>query len=348
MPEIPGEEVRVAERGTQRPGRRRATSADVARESGVSRATVSYVLNRTPGHSIPEETRKRVLDAARRLDYVPSASARALRSGRTDIVLLAMPNLPQGPVLSAFVHELAGGLALGGLTLVTHLDDRSHSKLSDVVQALSPIAVISYPQLPEKPNRQLVRSGVRWVTGVNLSMAGLGVDDRGWARLPGRLQAEHLLARGHRRLGFARPEDPTLAQIAEDRLDGVRAACAAAGAAAPQVLTVPFEADRAAGAVADWRRRRTTGVCCYNDDVALAVLAGARKCGVPVPAELAVMGVDDIPLAALANPPLTTVNSPSDRVGASLAAQLLALVRGETPPTPERPMEMTVVVRESA
>lgn len=338
----------MSDAGTAGPGRRRATSADVARESGVSRATVSYVLNRKPGQTIPQETRERVLDAARRLNYVPSVSARALRSGRTDIVVLAMPNLPQGPVLSAFVHELAAGLAAGGLTLVTHLDDREQPRLLDVVQALSPVAVISYPQLPDEPNRQIVKAGVEWVTGVNLSMTGSEMDDGEWARLPGRLQAGHLLARGHTRIGFAWPLDPTLAPIAQDRLDGVTSRCAAAGLAPPRVLTVPIEVSQAAEAVAEWRAGRTTAVCCYNDDVALAVLAGAHRVGLSVPQDLAVVGVDDIPLAALATPPLTTVYAPSDQQGATVAACLLALVAGEAPPLPEHPMTMSVVLRGSA
>lgn len=337
----------MSQPGTGGSGRRRATSADVARESGVSRATVSYVLNRKPGQSIPEETRQRVLAAARKLDYVPSASARALRSGRTDIVLLAMPNLPQGPVLSAFVHELAAGLAAGGLTLVTHLDDRSHAKLPAVVRALSPVAVISYPQLPEEPSRRLLDAGVRWVTGVNLSMAP-AQDPRAWAREPGRLQAELLLESGRRTLGFAWPVDPTLVVIAQDRLDGATEACRAAGAPAPAVRTVPLDPVEAAAAVAAWRAAGVDGVCCYNDDTALAVLAGARALEVSVPRELAVVGVDDIPLAALADPPLTTVYSPSDAQGAALAEHLLALVAEAAPPPPVQPLAMTVIRRASA
>jgi DNA-binding LacI/PurR family transcriptional regulator len=337
----------VAEAGSARPGRRAVTSADVARESGVSRATVSYVLNRKPGQTIPEETRRRVLEAARRLDYVPSASARALRKGQTGIVLLAMPNLPQGPVLSAFVHELADGLSEGGLTLVTHLDDRAHSTLLKVVQALSPVAVISYPQLPPEPSRRLFASGVRWVTGVNLSL-GPRDDDHQWAVLPGRLQAEYLIGLGHQRLGFGWPEDPTLAPIAQDRLEGIQRCCAAAGCPPPEVGTVPIEPVRAVEAVATWHDRGITGICCYNDDVALAVLAGARMRHLSVPGDLAVVGVDDVPLAALANPPLTTIRQRSDEQGRALAARLLALVAGTSPPPAAPDLTMSVVIRESA
>jgi DNA-binding LacI/PurR family transcriptional regulator len=73
---------------------KRVTSADVARAAGVSRTTVSFVLNGRPGWSIPDETRNRVLDAARELRYRPRAAARALAAGRSDIVLLSCPPPP--------------------------------------------------------------------------------------------------------------------------------------------------------------------------------------------------------------------------------------------------------------
>ena len=78
----------------------RITSTEVARHCGLSRATVSYVLNGTPNQSIPEATRRRVLDAAEQLGYTPYAPARALRSGRSDVVLFLMPEWPIGPVLA--------------------------------------------------------------------------------------------------------------------------------------------------------------------------------------------------------------------------------------------------------
>src|SRR4051812_47470164 len=81
---------------------RRVTSADVAAAAGVSRATVSYVLNGVHGR-ISEQTRARVHDAAERLGYVPNAMASALRAGRTEVVLLALPSWPLGPAVAEWV-----------------------------------------------------------------------------------------------------------------------------------------------------------------------------------------------------------------------------------------------------
>src|SRR6185312_9765886 len=86
---------------------RRVTSADVARLAGVSRATVSYVLNETPGQTISISTRGRVLDAAARLGYAPSAAARTLRTGRSDVVLCLLPDWPIGPEVGSMLGNLS-------------------------------------------------------------------------------------------------------------------------------------------------------------------------------------------------------------------------------------------------
>jgi DNA-binding LacI/PurR family transcriptional regulator len=87
--------------------RRPATSNDVARLAGVSQATVSYVLNDTPGKRITAQTRARVLDAAARLGYVPSASAQSLRSGQSNLVLIPIPDIPVGQAFIAFLNGCA-------------------------------------------------------------------------------------------------------------------------------------------------------------------------------------------------------------------------------------------------
>src|SRR4051812_3049509 len=93
------------EKAMTRPAKR-PTSTDVARAAGVSKTTVSFVLNNRPGQSIPEETRRRVLEAARSLDYQPHALARALAAGRSDIVLLAISEVPIGSGISRFIERL--------------------------------------------------------------------------------------------------------------------------------------------------------------------------------------------------------------------------------------------------
>ena len=93
---------------------RRPTAADVARLAGVSRATVSYVLNDTPHQVIPAHTRERVRAAAAELGYTPSVAARALITGRSDVVLLLLPDWPIGPTVGALLESLSDAFASTG------------------------------------------------------------------------------------------------------------------------------------------------------------------------------------------------------------------------------------------
>ena len=131
------------------------------------------------------------------------------------------------------------------------------------------------------------------------------------------------------------------------RLAGVRAACVEHGLAEPVVIPVRVDAASGAEAVAAWTQADVDGVAAYNDEVAFAVLAGARAAGLDVPADLAVIGVDDVPLAALASPPLTTVTQSIEREASYLAACVLAALDGED--APPRPHDAPALVeRDSA
>ena len=101
---------------------RPVTSADVAREAGVSRATVSHVLNDVGRGRVSDATRARVLAAADRLGYVPNAAAAALRAGRTSLVLVGLPAWPLGPPVAAAISSLVGELARRGYTPLVHMD----------------------------------------------------------------------------------------------------------------------------------------------------------------------------------------------------------------------------------
>jgi DNA-binding LacI/PurR family transcriptional regulator len=102
------------------------------------------------------------------------------------------------------------------------------------------------------------------------------------------------------------------------------------------------------GAVRRWRDAGVTGVCAYNDEVALAVLAGMRPDGLAAPADLAVIGVDDIPAARLAAPPLTTVTTDQVAVAAHLSDTIVAAVNGRPEPAPPQHPLVQVIARESA
>jgi DNA-binding LacI/PurR family transcriptional regulator len=299
----------------------RITSNDVAREAGVSQSTVSFVLNGTPGQTIPEETRRRVLDAVKKLDYRPRASARSLAAGHSSVVLLALPGLPISANLSRFIEQLAAGLAEQGLSLVTHLAEGHGRPLPDLCAAVDASAVISLIPFDEETTEALHRAGAQVVLGT-------GSQARTELQEIGRLQAEHLISLGRSRLGYALPEEHPMQFRVQERLRGVAAACAERGLPEPVALEVAMDGAKAALAVDQWTDASVTAVCAYNDETAMAVLAGMHRRGLRAPDDIAVIGVGDIAAARVSIPPLTTIGFDYGETGRELARAILESLAG--------------------
>jgi DNA-binding LacI/PurR family transcriptional regulator len=313
--------------------RRRATSADVAREAGVSRATVSYVLNGTATQTIPEATRARVRDAADRLGYVASAAGRALRLGRSRIVLMLVPDYPLPAAAEQGLRAMTRFLEARGLVLVIHHQTSAGGEASRRLWAsIDPALVIVFDQMAGEPLAALRSSGVDHIVALT-GRAGPDAEDLqiDESRI-GRVQVEHLLACGHRRLAYAYSSNERQRAFADLRLRGARETCRARSVDEPVPVVVPQDAIGAAAVLRGLVADGLTGVCAYDDDVALAILAGAREAGIGVPSALAVVGVDDIPAAALAVPPLTTVAVDYTDIAEFVAEGVASLVLGAPAP----------------
>jgi DNA-binding LacI/PurR family transcriptional regulator len=329
---------------------RHSTSADVARVAGVARSTVSYVLNNHPHQKISEATRRRVLAAAEQLGYRPSAAARALRRGRTDLVLCLLPDFPVGHALGSFLPTLSTAFARDGFTFVIHPTTPREQPLREVWQAIAPAAIVSLDAFGPADLADVRELGIPVAEVVYRP-----VDD-GLAAITlpnlrfGTMQAEHLIATGHTRIGFAYPADERLHRFAEPRLAGVRDACRAAGLREPDVRTVAMDAGSAASAISAWTGAEpsVTAVCAYNDETAIGLLAAARSLGVAVPATLAVIGVDDIPTAVFADPPLTTIRADFCDYANRLAALVVAAANGLEASTPAPAESVELIRRRSA
>ena len=138
--------------------------------------------------------------------------------------------------------------------------------------------------------------------------------------------------------------------FAEPRLEGVRQTCADLGLAEPVVQPVPLDPAEAAEAVRAWHDAdpTVTGIAAYNDEVALAVLAGARRRGLEVPGDLAVIGVDDLPVAALSRPSLTTVRADLEAMSRYIADSIARKLDGRPPARRPGSDIHTVIRRDSA
>lgn len=328
---------------------KRVTSADVARDAGVSRATVSYVLNETPHQKIPEATRQRVRDAAARLGYAPSAAARSLRTGRSDIVLGLLPDWPIEHVLGRLIQQLTNAFAEHGLTFVVHSSARPARPLREIWKAMTPVAVLALQEFADLEAQAMRAAGIEVVMAMHGSIQGESRPPLVSEHPIGAAQARHLVG-SHRRIGYAYPDLPGLDGLAQPRLDGVRKVCAEAGLPEPEVRVVPLDPPGAAEAVREWLAADppVTGVCAFNDDLALAVLAGLSRLGRRAPQDLAVIGVDDITYAALAQPPLTTVHRDTDTIARSMAGRVVDALEGRESPAEPVQEALQVRVRDSA
>ncbi|MEU9949819.1 LacI family DNA-binding transcriptional regulator [Streptomyces sp. NPDC047939] len=327
--------------------RRRVTAADVAREAGVSQTTVSYVLNDVPHQKIAAGTRQRIHAAVEKLGYTPSAAARTLRKGQSDIVLLLLPDMPLGHTAIELVEELTQVLQKQGLSVITRIEDGG----SNAAQwaDLAPRAVVVLAPVEASRRKRMEAAGIQVINAWRRDPGETAQDTLARSQHHvGRLQARYLAAAGHQHLGYAAPADPGLGPFYELRLQGVRDFCANLGLPEPVVRVIDADADEAATAVREWRDAGVTAVCAFNDEAAFALLAGARMAGLAIPEDLAVIGVDDIPVARFAHPPLTTVDQRMSVVAEGLAQ---AILRGEESTVNSgrpRGTSATVVARDSA
>ncbi|MEV7074219.1 LacI family DNA-binding transcriptional regulator [Streptomyces sp. NPDC093990] len=285
------------------------TSADVARLAGVSRATVSYVLNNTSAVRISEPTRRRVHDAAKELGYVPHAAARSLRAGHSRMVLMPAPSIPVGPLYSQFISELQWALGRLDYTVVQYGSvGLQGDEAARAWAELRPVAVLVPgtglgPQgvalLRRSGARAVVTLGPEAVEGAHaLLMDHAGV---------GRGAAAHLYARGRRRIGVVVPEEPGLEAFSLPRLAGVREALDGTDATLTE-LPLAFEEQSAAGLAARWRHLGLDAVFAYNDEYAMLLMRALQDEGVRIPEDTAVIGADDLLLGRLLRPRLSTVH----------------------------------------
>jgi DNA-binding LacI/PurR family transcriptional regulator len=302
----------------------RITSADVARASGVSRATVSYVLNNDPHQTIPLETRERVRQAAQRLGYRPFAPARMLRAGQSQVVLAVLPFAQIDPALSRQLKGMEPRLAAHGLTLLCYIGMHPQTGPMHPSAHVTPSVLLSFADRTDPlltPFLEQFRAPVLHLLGNHQVQEEIG-----------RTQATFLLQGGKRSLLFATSEREDVQELAKYRLGGVRLACAQEGLEAPAVCMLPASRQGARTVLHDCLTRQAApwGICCYNDEVAFAVLAALADEGIAVPATAAVIGCDNIPLAEFSIPALTTLAVDRESALDPLIEAIVALSQGES------------------
>lgn len=315
-----------------RPSRRdvpRVTSRDVAREAGVSQTTVSFVLNGRDEHGIAQETRRHVLATARRLGYVPSASARSLRAGKSHVVVCLIPDLPVSEAFETMKRRLSAALAEQGYACAFFEATWRKGRLAEMWRHVEPAAVVSFAALDPRDAAVLRASSVPVIEDV-LRPDGARLRHLDQREI-GATQVRYLASQGHRRLAVAAIADPREQPFCAPRVAGARQACSDLGLAAPVEVTVEYSTDSALSALDELRRldQPPSAVAAFNDLVGLALMGACRVAQVRVPEELAIIGVDDLPAAGLSVPGLTTIRLDLAPPARSLAMEVVAAIGGE-------------------
>lgn len=318
---------------------RRVTAADIARSVGVSRATVGFVLNDTPGQTISEPTRRKVLAAAERLGYRPHSAARALASGQSRIVLLVLPDWPIEFSMSAHLAEASLVLDEAGFSLVTWTPHES-GRARPLWEILQPDVVIGLQEFTADERRAIERSGAR-VAG----QEPIGTWDESVGVFQGpELQIEHLARRGHRRLLFAGTTDRRLSELSRQRGAGARMTAAQLGLT---LHTAPVDEQGELPDVREWVGDGITGVAACNDTIAATVVGAALRAGLSVPGDLAVIGHDDAPVARLMVPSISTIYLDFAGIGRHLAELALQVATGSPAPQQSPSLTARLIQRET-
>jgi len=312
---VPGAHAHAAARAVRRPEHRPPSMADVAQLAGVSHQTVSRVLNAHP--NVSAKTKLRVQAAIEQLGYRPNRAARALVTGRSQVIgVVAQSTALFGPaaVLTAVERALSDAGFSVGVASVPVLDrDSIRSAVERLLEqrvggivVIAPIMSASEALSEVPPDLPFVS-----VDGDPQSSFRLVTVDQ---QLGGRLATEHLLSAGHETVWHV--SGPSDWFDSAGRLAGWRAALAAAGAAEPPVIKADWSL--AAGYDAGLMLARIPevhAVFAANDHLAVGIMKAMREAHRTVPDDVSIVGFDDIPEAAYLDPALTTVRPDFAAVG---------------------------------
>jgi LacI family transcriptional regulator len=328
------------------------TLKDVAREAQVSTATVSRVIN---GHgNVSEATRQRILGVAERLRYVPDSGARSLSTGLTHTIGVLLPDL-YGEFFSEIIRGIDQAARGRGLHLLLSGVHGSAGEAALAIRALRGRVDGLLIMSPYADAAFLAEHSAADTPAVlmNTPVRGYGqsafcVDNRGGARA----MVSHLAAVGHRRIAFI--SGPENNFDATERLAGYREALCELGLeAGERVLPGDFSEESGYRAAQSLLARQggrewPDAVFAANDMMALGSLFAFNEASVSVPTDIALAGVDDIPMARFVSPPLTTVRVRMAELGARALERLAdAIEAPDSAPTTTETVPAELVVRAS-
>ncbi|MGC2831016.1 MAG: LacI family DNA-binding transcriptional regulator [Candidatus Acidiferrum sp.] len=328
---------------------KKVTLKTVAKHLGLAAGTVSAALNNSPAaRSIPEHTKKRILAAAQELNYRPDFFARTLRVKRTFTI----------GVIAEEIGDAYGSQVISGiekyltsenyffLTVVHRHDPKLLAAYSQMLveRGVEGFITVDTSILAEPSLPTVAVAGHRQIAGVT----NIVLDHKRAARLA----LEHLKELGHEEIAFIQGQ--VFSSDSEDRWNAITEAAAELGIRIRPELTIRIDSTVSTPEVGFpvakellARKESFTALFAYNDISAIGAIWALREAGLRVPQDVSVVGFDDIPAAAFANPSLTTVRQPLLRMGEIAAQTLVSQIEGRDEYVPEIAIEPEFVVRNS-
>ncbi|MBW4332070.1 LacI family transcriptional regulator [Stakelama sp. CBK3Z-3] len=322
-----------------------ATIRDVAREAQVSVASVSRVLNGSD--NVRPEMRERVEAASRRLGYTPHAGARSLSLSRAHAIGVMLPDL-HGEFFSEFVRGMDREAAKAGLQLLL---SNMHADAGQAVEALKTMRgrvdglivmapdidpALLFSHLPQSLPAILVSSDCEGSAHPQIQVDNMGAAE---------VIVDHLVASGYRNIVHI--SGPAGNREAVAREHGYREAVRRHGLS-PRVIQGDFSEEAGTAAASEILRNRdgADAVFAANDMMAVGALVVFRDAGVAVGGEMGLAGFDDVPLARLISPSLTTMRVDIAGIGARALTMIAAIVNGDTAPDSE-PLRPELIIRQT-
>jgi len=335
---------------------KRVTSKEVAELAGVSRTTVSFVLNDVLGMRISEDTRQRVLDAARQLGYHPNVSARRLVTGKTSILAYVERQSAERAFADAILPQVLRGVydaasengyevLLAPIPLRSGIDRCEYLLRGGHVDGI----ILSGPRSDDDGLRDLLTGDFPIVLQgqwPDVNVASVDIDNKSAAQIAVR----HLINLGHTRIGVLL-HAPLVFTAASARLQGCQAALQEAGLPfSPSQMAAadfsPSSGEAAMNALLD-RNLDLSAVFATSDTVAIGAMQAVKSRGYRIPQDVAVVGFDDIPMSVYHEPPLTTMRLPAYGIGWAAADLLTRMIDGcDTAPSTDL-LETELIVRSS-
>jgi DNA-binding LacI/PurR family transcriptional regulator len=324
------------------------TIRDVARQAGVSHQTVSRVINGSEG--VLPETRALVEAAIAEMGYRPNAIARSMARGQTHTLACISPNLTdytfasviEGAEVEARQHDyfMLSSSASDPEVFRKLVDELVGHRRVDGLIVINPYADERFEYIPK--NFPLVFVGA---SAHEKNICSVSLDDEKVAYEATR----HLITLGHTSIALV--TGPMEEDCSQDRTEGYRRALSEAGIAFDESMVVEGDWSATSGqdALLSFVElgRVPTAIFAQNDRMAMGVLRAARDVNIKVPTQLAVIGVDDMPLSSYFDPPLTTMRQDIPRIGREAVRMLLGIIQKKTTETCDLKLHAELVVRRS-